>query len=232
MVFYLLDFNVANHKALSGYKIGQFKCPYCFCNTVIRYNVTLRSMINTKNSITFIIVIMLSAILAFTFVPLAKAQQQTGSNSMASALNNTNGSSNLTIGSLIYEGRGEITSQTVLEGPTVQTSFSSNGTISTGTGSEQVTEIGTYTTTPRANGILYGEGKGVITGKNNEMVTWTSQEIGTMSPDGKIAFRGSIFFNSLSPVGSLAFLDNMPAVFSFQVDPSKTVVNRVWEFGQ
>ncbi|MDQ4072791.1 MAG: hypothetical protein M3162_00665 [Thermoproteota archaeon] len=187
-------------------------------------------MISSKIPITFTIVGILaaSAILAFSIVPFSKAQQ-TNMNPMASALNNTNDSGNVTVGKLIYDGRGEVTSQTVIEGPTVQTSFSSNGTITTSTGIENVTEIGTYTTTPRANGILYGEGKGVITGKNNEIVTWTSQEIGTMSPDGKIAFRGSIFFNSLSPVGSLAFLDNMPAVFTFQVDPSKAVVNRVWE---
>src|SRR5919112_4172010 len=155
--------------------------------------------------------------------------QETG-NSIISSFNSTNG--NITVGKLIYEGKGEITSQTVLQGPTVQTSFVSNDTISKGGGSnnsEKVKEIGTYTSTPRASGILYGEGKGVITGKNNEIVTWTSQQIGTMTSDGKIIFHGSMFFNSLSPVGSLAFLDNMPAVFSFEVDPSKNTVTKVWE---
>ena len=74
----------------------------------------------------------------------------------------TNRDGNVTIGKLIYEGRGEITSQTVLQGPTVQTSFTSNDTISKGGGAdgEKVKEIGTYTSTPRANGVLYGEGKG------------------------------------------------------------------------
>ncbi len=113
-------------------------------------------MINTKIPITFIIVGILaaSAILAFSIVPFSKAQQ-TGNNSMASALNNTNnGGGNVTVGNLIYDGRGEVTSQTVIEGPTVQTSFSSNGTITTETGIENVTEIGTYTTTPRANGDM------------------------------------------------------------------------------
>jgi hypothetical protein len=157
----------------------------------------------------------------------AKAQE-TG-NSIISSFNSTNG--NVTNGKLIYEGRGEITGQTVLQGPTVQTSFSSNDTISKGSGpnNEKVKEIGTYTSTPRASGILYGEGKGVITGKNNEMVTWTSQQIGTMTPEGKIIFHGSMFFNSLSQVGSLAFLDNMPALFSFEVDSSKNTITKVWE---
>ena len=156
--------------------------------------------------------------------------QETG-NSIIASFNATNRDGNVTIGNLIYQGKGEITSQTVVQGPTVETSFSSNDTISKGGGadSETVKEIGTYTSTPRANGVLYGEGKGIMTGQNNEIVTWTSQQIGTMTSEGKIIFHGSMFFNSLSPVGSLAFLDNMPAVFSFEVDTSKNTVTKVWE---
>ena len=153
--------------------------------------------------------------------------QETG-NGIISSFNSTNGAGNVTIGKLIYEGRGEINSQTVLQGPTVQTSFSSNDTISTGINNQTVSEIGTYTSTPKANGVLYGEGKGVLTGQNNEMVTWTSQQIGTMT-SGKIVFHGSMFFNSLSPVGNLSFLDNMPGVFTFEVDESKNTITKVWE---
>ena len=111
--------------------------------------------------------------------------QETSSNSANVVTTNAdtiNKTGNLTIGNLIYENKGEITSQTVLEGPTVQTSFSSNGTILNGINSIDVTEIGTYTTTPRSNGVVYGEGQGVITGKNNEIVTWSSQEIGIITP--------------------------------------------------
>ena len=58
--------------------------------------------------------------------------QETG-NSVISSFNatNENENGNLTIGNLIYEGRGEINSQTVLQGLTVQTSFSSNYTVIT-----------------------------------------------------------------------------------------------------
>src|SRR5215208_4261464 len=76
--------------------------------------------------------------------------------------------------------------------------FLSNDTILNGINSIDVTEIGTYTTTPRSNGVVYGEGQGVITGKNNEIVTWSSQEIGIITPEKKIKFNGSIFFISLS----------------------------------
>ena len=185
---------------------------------------------NNNNKIVSIIYTAILIVSAFTVaLNIQHVKAQEANNSTLAAINATNTSSNITLGNLIYEGKGEISSQTVLEGPTVQTSFSSNGTIRLGANSENVTEIGTYTTTPRANGILYGEGKGVMTGRNNEMVTWTSQELGIMNPDGKIVFHGSIFFNTLSPVGNLAFLDNTAGVFTFEVDASKNTLNRVWE---
>jgi hypothetical protein len=158
--------------------------------------------------------------------------QETSSNSANVVTTNAdtiNKTGNLTIGNLIYENKGEITSQTVLEGPTVQTSFSSNGTILNGINSIDVTEIGTYTTTPRSNGVVYGEGQGVITGKNNEIVTWSSQEIGIITPEKKIKFNGSIFFRVLSPIGNLAFLDNKIGIFTFEVDVSKNTVTKVWD---
>ena len=161
---------------------------------------------------------------------LAQQANTTTSNSSGTTNSTTNASGgNITLGGLIYQHKGKITSETVLEGPTVQTSFASNGTVTGGVTNVSVTEIGTYTTTPRADGILYGEGQGVITGENGEIVTWDSQEIGSMAPNGEIIFRGSIFFRTLSPTGSLGFLDNMVGVFIFQVDPSGNTAVEILE---
>lgn len=186
---------------------------------------------------TTIVITGLSLIFAsFAMIPHiddALAQQANATPSTnGSLINSTNasgGNNNITLGNLIYQHKGEITSETVLEGPTVQTSFASNGTVTGGVTNVNVTEIGTYTTTPRADGILYGEGQGVITGENGEIVTWDSQEIGSMAPNGEITFRGSIFFRTLSPTGSLGFLDNMVGVFIFQVDPSGNTAVEVLE---
>jgi hypothetical protein len=158
--------------------------------------------------------------------------QQTNSttSSNGTPTNSTNGpGGNITLGNLIYQHTGKITSETVLEGPTVQTSFASNGTVTGGVTNVSVTEIGTYTTTPRANGILYGEGQGVLTAENSEIVTWDSQEIGNISPNGEKTFRGSIFYRTLSPTGSLGFLDNMVGAFTFQVDTSGDTAIEVLE---
>jgi hypothetical protein len=151
------------------------------------------------------------------------------SSTLPNSVINASTGNNITLGNLVYQHKGKITSETVLEGPTVQTSFSSNGTVIGGVTNVSATEIGTYTTTPRANGILYGEGQGVITADNGETVTWDSQEIGNTAPNGEITFRGSIFFRALSPTGSLGFLDNMVGVFTFQVDQSGNTAVEVLE---
>ena len=172
------------------------------------------------------ILVLTAFISAFLFQNVS-AQETNGTNVVTNA-DTINKTDNPNIGNLIYENKGEITSQTVLEGPTVQTSFSSNGTILNGINSIDVTEIGTYTTTPRSNGVVYGEGQGVITGQNNEIVTWSSQEIGIITPEKKIKFNGSIFFRALSPLGNLAFLDNKMGIFTFEVDVSKNTLTKVW----
>jgi hypothetical protein len=159
----------------------------------------------------------------------ANTTTPSSSNILTNSATNATGSNNITLGNLVYQHKGKITSETVLEGPTVQTSFSSNGTVIGGVTNVSATEIGTYTTTPRANGILYGEGQGVITAENGETVTWDSQEIGNTSPNGEITFKGSIFFRTLSPTGSLGFLDNMVGVFTFQVDSSGNTAVEVFE---
>ena len=189
-------------------------------------------MKNNKIAITYttsIFVLTVVVVISVLLFQTVSAQETTGTNLINNADTTFNKTDNLKIGNLIYENKGEITSQTVLEGPTVQTSFSSNGTILNGINSIDVTEIGTYTTTPRSNGVVYGEGQGVITGKNNEIVTWSSQEIGIITPEKKIKFNGSIFFRALSPIGNLAFLDNKIGIFTFEVDASKNTLTKVWD---
>ena len=187
--------------------------------------------INASTAATIAIIAVSLILTPFTIGDAVAQQANTiTSNSSGTTNSTTNASgSNITLGGLIYQHKGKITSETVLEGPTVQTSFASNGTVTGGVTNVSVTEIGTYTTTPRADGILYGEGQGVITGENGEMVTWDSQEIGSMAPNGEIIFRGSIFFRTLSPTGSLGFLDNMVGVFIFQVDPSGNTAVEILE---
>ena len=56
------------------------------------------------------------------------------------------------------------------------------------------TEIGTYCTIYRPEGVLYGEGQGVITSKEGEIATWTASGIGRFTGQGKIRFHGPLFY--------------------------------------
>ena len=93
-------------------------------------------MKNNKIAITyttsiFVLTVVVIVISTYLFQNVS-AQETTGTNLVNKADTTLNKTDNLKIGNLIYENKGEITSQTVLEGPTVQTSFSSNGTILNG----------------------------------------------------------------------------------------------------
>ncbi len=109
------------------------------------------------------------------------------------------------LGDLIGEEKGKITGQRVLdvEGgiPKLETSFSAAGKYK---GVEAI-DTGTYWSTPRAGGVIYGEGQGVLMSKDGqEIATWTGQGIGRFIGPGKIRFTGSGFFAmGLIPVDTL-----------------------------
>jgi len=108
----------------------------------------------------------------------------------------------MVLGELIVEDKGKITGQRVLDanGPKIETSMTTEGTYR-GT---DATEIATYWSIPQEDGIMYGEGQGVITTKDGqEMATWTGQGVGK-STAGKIRFCGSIFFKASLDGGKLS----------------------------
>ncbi len=131
------------------------------------------------------------------------------------------------LGDLIYENKGKITSQRVLdaEGAKMETSFSGSANYR---GTEG-TEIGTYSTIYRPEGVLYGEGQGVITTKDGEIATWTGSGIGKFTGQGKIRFTGSLFY-STSSAGKLSFFNNLVGVFEYEIDESGNTSAKVWEW--
>jgi hypothetical protein len=73
------------------------------------------------------------------------------------------------LGDQIAEVKGRLTGQRVLdvEGPKIEYSFSANGKMK----GVDITHMTTFWTIPRGNGVLYGEGQGVITTKDVVLVT-------------------------------------------------------------
>ncbi|HEY6882776.1 MAG TPA: hypothetical protein VI278_01920 [Nitrososphaeraceae archaeon] len=110
-----------------------------------------------------------------------------------------------------------VTTQRVLDlnGPVFENAYVANGMLR---GITPVTNIGTIRVTFRPGGTVFGEGKGVITNSNGEMVTWTSHGLGHLS-QGKTTVIGSVILNTPS-TRSLSFLNNnMVGVFRQVIDP-------------
>jgi hypothetical protein len=133
----------------------------------------------------------------------------------------------------------EVTSQRVLdvEGPTIETTVSTTGTMK----GVQVQEMITFIGTPTERGVLHGVGKGIITtigdGGELEMVPYTGEGIGRFDSSGGIKWCGSVFITekqyysetSLSQ-GKLSFLNNMVGIFESEIDAAGNFSEKMWEW--
>jgi hypothetical protein len=95
-----------------------------------------------------------------------------------------------------------------------------------------ITHMTTFWTIPRGNGVLYGEGQGVITTKDaQDMATEIGRGIGQFTDGGKkVKFRGSFFYRASSSTGKLAFLNNTVGIFEYEGDESGNTSYKVWEW--
>jgi hypothetical protein len=133
------------------------------------------------------------------------------------------------LGDQVGEEKGKTTSLRILgvEPPKTEISFSAEGKYRGVDG----TVAATYWSVLRLDGVLSGEGQGIITSRDGqEMVTSTGQGIGRFVEPGKIRFVGSVFYNTASK-GKLAFLNNLVAVFEHEIErESGNVSNKLWEW--
>ena len=130
------------------------------------------------------------------------------------------------LGEMIGELKGKITGNRVLSVeccPKIELSFKEMGKIL----DEDVTAMGTFWAILKEEGKLYGEGQGVITTKNGEIVTWTGQGIGKMKGKGA-EWRASIFFNTSSQ--KLARLNNIIGVVEYEIDEDENTQEKLWEW--
>ncbi|MDW0142327.1 MAG: hypothetical protein QOK82_04335 [Nitrososphaeraceae archaeon] len=131
------------------------------------------------------------------------------------------------LGELIGETKGKISNRNVVsvEGPTIETTVASSGTLK----GVQVNEILTYVASPSSKGILHGIGKGVINTQDGEIATFTGEGIGRFDASGLLTWRGAIFFHTSSE-GKLEFLNNKVGVFEAQVDSQGNFTDKTWEW--
>ena len=147
------------------------------------------------------------------------------------ATGNVSTNVNKTLGSPLYEEHTKSTGIRVVDvthGPKIEISFAGNGTIN---GTTTVSDIGTIWTIPTSSDYtsLYSEGQGVLMTEQGSMATYTQQASGEITSDGRVLFRGSMFFNS-SPSGELAFLDDIIGVYDYESDLAGNAERTVWKW--
>jgi hypothetical protein len=122
------------------------------------------------------------------------------------------------LGEHIGEERGQVLVRRVVttEGaPKVEVSFEAQGEIL----GLSTTDMGTYVTTVRPDGGLYGEGSGILRSSDgSEIATWTGAGAGHFTEAGGASYRGALYFQSQTP--RLSGLNGIAALFEYSVDGS------------
>ena len=131
-------------------------------------------------------------------------------------------------GEKIGEESGKVTSRRVLPNPggspkmeiSVQTDLTLLGV--------KATSTVTYWSIVRPDGTLYGEGHGIVMGKEGDLATFIGQGVGTIKKDGAVSYRGAVYYQSSSPKWSR--LNSVAAIFEHEVGPEGNVRSQFWEW--
>jgi len=132
------------------------------------------------------------------------------------------------LGDKLGEEMGKVTVRRVLScqgaGPMMETSFQAEGSI-LGVGHRTT---GTYTSTMRADGSLFGSGQGVVMNVEGGAASWTGQGVGLIGKDGSVKYRGAIFYQTAFP--KWARLNGVAAMFEYDVDSQGNTKAQMWEW--
>jgi hypothetical protein len=132
------------------------------------------------------------------------------------------------LGEKIGDDAGKITGMRVLsvEGPPrMEVSFETAGRLY----GIEMTNMGTYVSTIRPDGTIFGQGQGITKTKDGDAATWVGSGIGKFTGKGKASsFRGAIFYQTQSP--RLAHLNSIAALFEHECDEQGNVKDGIWEW--
>jgi hypothetical protein len=132
------------------------------------------------------------------------------------------------LGEQLGEEIGQITGTRVLpgtNGPQVEVSFQSNGTLC----GVHETNMGTYITITRPDGTLFGEGQGVVMTDDGGMAAWKGHGVGRFTGHGSaVSWRGAVYYETASP--ELARLNGVAGIFEYETDGSGKVSSKIYEW--
>jgi len=132
------------------------------------------------------------------------------------------------LGEKVYETSGRVTGRRVLPNPggdpKLEISIETQGNLL----GIDATEIATYWSMMRPDGSLFGEGQGVLLGKNGEAATWVAQGVGTTKQDGSTSFRGAVYFTTSSR--DWARLNSVAVVYEYEAGAQGNTSAQAWEW--
>jgi len=88
--------------------------------------------------------------------------------------------------------------------------------------------MGSYTSTIRPDGSVFGHGQGLSMTQEGEAITWTGTGVGKFGPGGSVSYRGMLFFQTASQ--KLARVNNACGAFEYEVDASGDTISKIWEW--
>ena len=91
-----------------------------------------------------------------------------------------------------------------------------------------VQNMGTYTSSPKPNGSLHGEGQGSFFSAAGDLVTWRGMGAGALNPDGSVSYRGVLSYSTAS--AAFARLNAIGGVFEFEIDAAGNTTSKIWEW--
>jgi hypothetical protein len=135
----------------------------------------------------------------------------------------------MALGNEIGHGSGQITSVRVLPPspagePRVEVSFEGRGRLL----DRETTELGTYVAVEGSDGIMRGQGQGVVMTTDGHSAAWSGQGIGRPRGGTAASWRGAIFYQTTS--GELSRLNEVAVLFEFETDESGKTVEKVFEW--
>ena len=130
------------------------------------------------------------------------------------------------LGEVVSETTGKRIVSRVLstEPPTVEVTFEDSGSML----GVATSGMGTYTSVIGPDGNIHGEGHGLITTADGEVVTWKGSGQGTLGAGGAVSYRGILYYRTASQ--KLASLNSVPGVFEYEVDAEGKTQTKVWEW--
>jgi len=130
------------------------------------------------------------------------------------------------LGEVVEEGRGKRIVRRVLSTSPlkVEVTFEGVGKL-LGT---DVAEMGTYWSSVRPDGSLYGEGEGAYMGSSGDIVTWKGAGVGVLGAGGAVSYRGGLYYWTTSQ--AFARLNTVAGVFEFEIDAQGNTHGKTWEW--